>query len=330
MGPVRMPRVSRAFTLTSDRFLASVPPVKRILIKVALGFLVFLAVLGAGGSIFAWTQTSAFDASLAKVYDIPLREIPRAEGEAALARGRHIAESIGSCAVADCHGSDLAGGKPLEMGPLGTVTGPNITPGGLGAVYTDAELVRLIEHGVRKGGTTARFMPSRELNWLPDDDMAALIAYIRSVPAVSKPNGPFVIGVLGKVLDRQGVIGLDVARKIDHAKIDKAGPPAPNAEYGKHVAKSCMGCHGDTFAGGPIPGAPPEFATPSNLTPHETGLAGYTYEDFAKLLDTGIKRNGQPLDSFMPVEALRKMNDTERRAVFEYLRTLPAKPFGTR
>lgn len=305
-------------------------PVKKVLIKVALWLVGLLLVLAVGGGIFVWTQVSAFDRSLAKTYSVPLREIPRAEGEQALARGRHVAESIGACASSDCHGADLAGGKTLELGPLGTATGPNITPGGLGAVYSDAELVRLIEHGVKKGGTSVRFMPSTELNWLPDEDLAALVAYLRSVPAVTKQNGPFEIGMLGKVLDRQGLIVLDVARKIDHEKIDKAPPPAPTAAYGKFIAKACMGCHGDTYGGGPIPGAPPEFATPSNITPHESGLQGYTYEAFAKLLDTGIKRDGQALDPFMALATMRQMNDTERHAVFEFLRTLPPKPFGSR
>jgi hypothetical protein len=216
------------------------------------------------------------------------------------------------------------------MGPLGTATGPNITSGGLGGVYTDAELVRLIEHGVKKGGTTVRFMPSYELNWLRDDDLAALVAYLRSAPAVSKPNGPFEIGVLGKVLDRQGMVVLDVARKVDHARIEKAPAPVPTAAYGKYLAKGCVGCHGETYGGGAIPGAPAEFAVPANITPHESGLPNYTFAEFSKLLDQGTKRNGQPLDSFMALATMRAMDQVERQAVFEFLRTLPAQPFGSR
>jgi len=304
--------------------------VKKILLRVGLGLLALIALAAVGGGIFVWMQVSAFEASLKKVYDIPLREVPRGEGEAALARGKHNAESIGACASADCHGKDLGGGTTLELGPLGTATAPNISPGGLGAVYTDAEFVRLIEHGVKKGGTTVRFMPSFELSWLPDEDLGALLAYLRSVPPVSKPNGPFQIGILGKVLDRQGLVPLDVARKVDHSKIDKAPPPEPTAEYGRFVARVCLGCHGETYGGGPIPGAPPDFSVPSNITPHSSGLPGYKYEEFTKLLDAGIKRSGQKLDKFMPLEALSKLDDVERRAVFEFLTTLPPKPFGSR
>jgi len=304
--------------------------VKRIVIKVALGLVALLLLLAAGGGVFVWTQVSAFDQSMAKVYDVPLREIPKAEGPEALARGKHLVESMGACAAADCHGTSLAGGNTINAGPLGTVTAPNITSAGLGGVYTDAELVRLIEHGIKKSGTSLRFMAAYELNWFPDEDLAAIVAYIRSVPPVTKANGPLEIAALGKVLDRQGMFTFDVARKIDHSKIEKAPPPAPTAAYGKFIAKGCLTCHGETYGGGPIPGAPPEFAVPVNLTPHETGLPGYKYEEFTKLLDTGVRRNGKKLDPFMPLVNLAAMNEVERRALFEFLLTLPPKPFGSR
>jgi mono/diheme cytochrome c family protein len=150
------------------------------------------------------------------------------------------------------------------------------------------------------------------------------------VPAVSRPNGPFEIGVLGKVLDRQGMFPLDSARKVDHGKIEKAPPPTPTAAYGKFLARGCMGCHGETYGGGPIPGAPPEFAVPLNITPHPTGLPNYQYEELVKLLDTGIKRDGKPLDPFMPLVNLRGLNEVERRALHAFLVTLPPKPFGSR
>jgi len=52
--------------------------------------------------------------------------------------------------------------------------------------------------------------------------------------------------------------------------------------------------------------------------------------DFNKLLDQGIRKNGKKLDPFMPVEALAKMNQIERRALWAYLEAVPARPFGGR
>lgn len=304
---------------------------KKILVKVGLGLGALILLAAAGGGIFVWTQVSAFDESMAKRYDIPVRDIRAAEGPEALARGEHLARSVGACAASDCHGADLAGGKTLEMGPLGVSTAPNITGGGLGAVYSDAELVRLIEHGIRKDGTSVRFMPAFEINWLPDDDLSALLAFIRSVPPVKKPNGPFELGVLAKILDRQGAgVVMDVARHIDHKNIEKAPPPTPTKEYGRFLAKGCVGCHGEGLTGGAIPGAPPEIPIPLNITPHETGLKGWTRADFDRLLDKGIRKDGSKLNPFMPIESVGKMNETERQALFAYLMSLPAKPFGNR
>ena len=109
-----------------------------------------------------------------------------------------------------------------------------------------------------------------------------------------------------------------------------APPPTPTAVYGKYLAMACTGCHGDHFSGGKIPGTPPDFPPPLNLTPDKTGLAGWTYEDFDKLLTTSIRKNGEKLKPFMPVEAFGKVNDTEKHALFAYLQTLPPVPYGNR
>ena len=86
------------------------------------------------------------------------------------------------------------------------------------------------------------------------------------------------------------------------------------AAYGAYLVRGCTGCHGDGLSGGPIPGAPPSTPVPLNLTPHETGLAAWTYEDFDKLLTQGVRKSGKKLDPFMPVEALGKLEFEEALA----------------
>lgn len=303
---------------------------KPIVKKVLLGVVGVLALATAGAGGFVWTQTSAYDDSMNQVYDIPVPSVTLTTDAATLARGEHLARSIGGCTVSDCHGSDLGGGKTVEVGPLGTFTAPNITKAGMGAAYTDGEILRLLTHGLKRDGRSVRFMPVHEVNWMPESDLVAIISYVRSVPDVSKANGPLSVGMLGKIMDRKDAIVLDVARRIDHGNIEKAPPPTPTAEYGKFIGKMCLGCHGDTYSGGPIPGAPPDLPVPTNITPHETGIAAYTYADFDKLLNEGIRPNGSKLDPFMPVEALGKMDEVERKALWEFLRSLPPKAFGNR
>lgn len=299
---------------------------KKVLIGV--GAVVGLGALGLGGFVFVTAR--AFDASMDKVYDQkPLDQIKASKDEAVIARGKHIAEAVAGCTSKDCHGTDLAGGKEMSMGPLGTLTGPNLTGGGLGAAYTDGEFARIVRFGIKKNGKSAVFMPAQDFNWMNDEDLTALVSFLRSVPNVDKPNGAMKLGLLAKILDRQGALPIDVARKID-GKVELAGKPEPTAAYGKFLAKSCMGCHGEGLSGGKIPGAPGDLPVPLNLTPDESGLKGWTQEDFNKLLEKGDRKNGKKLHEFMPIENYGLMDATEKTALFAYLMSLPPKPFGGR
>jgi cytochrome c553 len=298
---------------------------KKLLLGV--GAIVGVAIGSAGAYVFV--QGRAFDESINKVYDVPLTSVARSTDPAVIARGKHVAEALMPCG--SCHGEDFGGGKGKDAGPVMFVSAPNITTAGMGAAYNDAELFRLLRHGVKKDGRSVKLMPVPDWNWLPDADLVAVISYLRTLPAVERTNGPMRIKWLGKVLDRRDSIPIDVARRIDHTRIE-IGPAeaAPTAEYGKWLARMCSGCHGATFAGGPLPGAPPSIPKPLNLTPHETGLKGFTYDDFVQLFATGLRKDGRKLDSFMPREGVNHMTETEKRALFAFLTTLPPKPFGAR
>jgi hypothetical protein len=219
-----------------------------------LGAVVGVAAVGLGS--FVYVETSRFDASLEAVYDVPLPDVSRSTDPTVVARGRHLVSSVGGCAASLCHGADLGGGKPIEMGPVATLAAPNITPGNLGAAYSDGELARLVRHGVKKDGRSVRFMPVEDFGWLSDPDVTAVVSYLRTIAPVERPNQPLVIKTLGKVLDRQDKLVLDVARHIDHARLDLAPPPSPTAAYGSYVGRLCTGCHGEHLSGGRIPGAP--------------------------------------------------------------------------
>jgi len=80
-------------------------------------------------------------------------------------------------------GSDLG-----WQGPWGVSYPRNLTPDvetGIGA-WTDAEIERALRSGVKKDGTPILPpMPWPSLARLTPEDMAAVIAYLRSLPAVS-------------------------------------------------------------------------------------------------------------------------------------------------
>lgn len=302
---------------------------KRWLKRIGLGLLAVILVVLVGGGIYAKVQTSAFDASIDKVYDVPLPTgFEHTTDPVVIERGEHLARSYAACAVGDCHGPDLGGGRVIPGGPIGTITAPNVSL--IATTYSDGELARLIRHGIKKDGRTVRMMPSNEFNWMPDSDLVAIISWVRTIKPVDKPNGPLEFKTLGKIMDRKDKIPIDVARRIDHGHVVTFdGNPEPTAAYGKCIARSC-GCHGETYGGGPIPGTPPNFPVPLNITFDETGMKGWTFEDFDAFCKTGLRKNGKKVDPFMPQEALSNMNETEKRALFAFLQSLPPVKFGSR
>ncbi len=302
------------------------PLVKRVL----LGIAVVVGLVVVGGAAFVGFEVHAFHASLDHVYAVSVPTVVRSSDPAVLARGKHLAESVAPCGIAECHGPDLGGGKTSDFGPLGRLTAPNVSGGGLGAAYSDGELFRLLRHGLKRDGRSVRFMPSHEFNWLSDADLVAVVSYVRTLPPVQRDNGPFEVGVLGEVLDRFDLIPLDIARRVDHRNIELAPAPNPSASYGAFLARECTGCHGKTLAGGPIPGAPPDLPIPLNLTPDATGLRGWSFEDFRRTLTTGLRKNGKKLAPMMPIAAYGKLDDVEMHALWAYLANLPPRPFGAR
>ncbi len=281
--------------------------------------------------LFVGVLLIGYERAVAKRYDVPPPSVISSTDSAVVARGKHLAESIGGCL--DCHGPGLGGREGDDMGPVGAFHAPNITrgEGGVGDTYTDAEMARLVRHGIKSDGRTVLFMPSMDFNWWPDEDLTALVSYVRSLPPVDGKVRELRVGLLGKSLNQLGVFPLAVAAAIDHtAERPDVPDPEPTAEYGRFLAMSCQGCHGVGLSGGRLPGSPADLPTPTNLTRHETGLAGWGQEDFVRLLDTGIRPNGSRIDPFMPVTATRNMSEIEKSALWAYLQSLERREFGGR
>jgi hypothetical protein len=299
---------------------------KRILVGVGAA----LAVGASAVAVFAGVQSSAYDASMDRVYDVPLPDIVRSTDPAVIARGKHLVDAVAGCSTRSCHAADLGGGQTVDMGPVGRFTGPNISTGGVAIAYSDGELARLIRHGVKRDGRSVRFMPVEDFGWLPDSDVAAVISYVRSVPPVDRPNGPTGFTAFGKVLDRSNKLVIDVARHQTGVTYGVPPPPEATPRYGSFLASACKGCHGEHLSGGPIPGSPPSLPVPLDLTPSEDGLGHWSFADFDRAITSGVKPDGSAINPFMPVEGFGKMDDTEKHALWSYLQSVPARPFGQR
>jgi cytochrome c553 len=260
------------------------------------------------------------------VVQVPQLAIPH--DSAAIARGSHLAHAITACV--DCHGADLAGTTMIDQPAFAVVSAPNITPAGLGSQLSDMDLVRALRYGVAPDGRSLAVMPSSVFYHLSDADLAALIAYVRSVPPASHPLKPTRYGPIGRMLLAAGKMPILQAALIDTAAPRPAPPPAVSAEYGAYLASvgGCHECHGPGLSGGPIPGGDPNAPPAANLTPE--GIGRWTAADFQRALREGKRPDGTSLKPFMPWRIARNMTDDEIAALWAYLQTVPAKPYGGR
>jgi mono/diheme cytochrome c family protein len=282
--------------------------------------------------------------------DTPMPAIEASDDPVVIERGAYLFNSVAHCAACHSPMSDYLasgpespavpkGGHEWHMGPIGTLRSANITQDektGVGA-WTDAELARAIRHGVRRDGTPALFMMS--VGPSSDEDLTALISYMRTIPAVEHAVAPHEIGLLGKVLF-QGPMGF-FAEPHDYPIPPFVREGEVSVERGHYLAEGpgfCGGCHSDfkyddtlVFEGqtcsgnlsNPFPDETEEgfvFYAP-NLTPDsETGhITTWTKEQFMSRFRTGRVYRGSP----MPWESYQGLTDADLESIWLYLRSLP-------
>jgi mono/diheme cytochrome c family protein len=285
---------------------------KRLLLLAAALLAIFLLLLAAAW----WNSESARKRTFA-VADPPLPRI--ADAVAALAQGAHIYKTRG---CGDCHGEDAAGKLVFEAGPVIRLVAPNITRGGRGDKLSDERMAAAIRHGVDADGHPLVFMPVGDYQDMGDEDTAALVHYIRSLPSSGNDPGALEIRPLARVLYLFGKFPLLPAEALDHSPRARATPVvAADAAYGRYLARGCTGCHGEDFAGQHVPGTPPEFPDAKNLTP--AGMGSWSQADFRAALRTGKRPDGSTIDEFMPWRTFAAMSDTELDALWLYLSSLP-------
>ena len=238
----------------------------------------------------------------------------------AITRGEHLAV-ISSCN--GCHAPDFSGAPLQDGAPIGYIPAPNLTPGGIGGDYTDADWELAIRHGIAPDGRTLVIMPSYHYDSYSDEDLGALIAYLKSVPAASDDLGTRNITFPGTIIF--GVMGYSQwgATAVDHANISGTAPTmGETAEYGEYLVNiaSCGSCHAENLAGNSDPNAGP-------IGPNITmggELQGWSKEDFQALMRTGTKPTGTQISDEMPWRAYSTMSDEELGAIWLHLQDVEA------
>lgn len=252
--------------------------------------------------------------------------IPPADEEV-LAEGKRLYFARG---CVDCHGEDVSGARFLDDPALGEWWGTNLTT--LAAAYSEADWDRAVRHGVKPDGRPTFFMPAHELYFISDRDMGRIVAWVNSQPVVDRTPPASKIGALARVLHFLDLFPLSPADKVNHEAPRPADlEPAPAAEFGKRLASGqCMVCHGESFSGGALPGAPPSLPAPTNLTFHESGLGSWTKAQFVTAVREGKRPDGSDIDPFMPWRTFSHLTDVEMDALWAFFEELPKTPLGNR
>jgi mono/diheme cytochrome c family protein len=254
---------------------------------------------------------------LAAPRDFPVASLTVARTPAQVARGERLATAL--CAA--CHGREgalpLAGGPNLSADaglPLGDLYPPNLTPAGEIAGWSDGEVLRAIREGTHQRGRPLVVMPSQNLRHLSDEDAQAIIAYLRSQPAVPSRVPPTSPSLLAALMVGAGMI--DVSAQPVPAPV-VAPPRAATSEYGRYLVSisDCRDCHGANLDG--------QAAFPAPPGPNLRSAAGWTPEQFVQAMRTGTTPAGRALQPPMPWRQIGALDDGELRALHAYLRSLP-------
>ncbi|HEU4734863.1 MAG TPA: hypothetical protein VFT22_43525 [Kofleriaceae bacterium] len=302
---------------------------KRLLKRIATG-LAIVVVLGIASVALAVVIRED------RVFEAPYPEIHASQDPAVIARGAYLATGPAHCIA--CHRDPqqrdtadpaMSGGGTHRL-PVGTIWTPNITPDvatGIGK-YSDRELARLLRYGVHPSGRAV--LPFMPFNDLSDEDLTAVLSYLRSRPAVSHAVPANDFNLLGRfarafLLQPTG----------PSQPIRSSVPRGPTATYGEYLANSvgnCVGCHtrrslrtgeltGPRFGGGmEIQNDRGASYISPNLTPDPaTGrITAWSEDAFVARF-----RNATATESPMPWLQFQRMTDDDLRALYRYLQALP-------
>lgn len=311
--------------------------------KVLLGVLILLLLVVIGGiSMVGWQVVLG-----PKARAVTNRTFERTE--ARRARGEYLVENVATCFhchsepdPADPSGGIKAGmkgaGWELPIPELGHVVAPNITQDvetGIGG-WTDDEIARAIQEGVNKSGAALfPVMPYLNFRDLDDEDLASIVVYLRTIPAVKH-----------QLARTQLIFPLSLLVKTMPVPLASHDPkPAPvratAVDRGEYLVKKladCSGCHSPADdQGQPLPGMafsgggefPDIFNRHEgkpfhslNITTDPSGIAHYDEALFVQTIRTGLA-GGRALNPVMPYSYYRRMTDDDLKDVFAFLQAQP-------
>jgi mono/diheme cytochrome c family protein len=314
-----------------------------------------LKIVGAAVLVAALVLTIYVWRTWDKVYQIPVPAVRASKDPSVLARGEYLVYGPAHCV--ECHTGSfddllkvgegakvaLKGGTRFAAPPLGAIYSRNLTPDretGIGR-YSDGEIARMMRWSVRPDGR-ASVQPLMPFHNMSDEDMVAIISYLRAQPPVHNEVQPNEWTTIGKVV--KSLSATFKPRDRQEVNPPATTPPDGTKARGEYLARyvaNCIGCHtrrddmtfvptAPEFAGGEemepatLQGADTSihFITP-NLTPAKgSGLTKFPDRAtfIARFKSGGRHHPGSP----MPWETFARMTESDIGALYDFLMSLPA------
>src|SRR5262245_25826901 len=272
---------------------------------------------------------------------VPPAALAQAPANADLvARGKYVFGATGGCG---CHTEKdrpvNSGGRKYD-GPFGTVYSSNITPDrqtGIGD-WTDEQIITAIRLGRRPNGE--RLIPVHPypaFNGMAEEDLRALVAYLRTLSPVNRANQPKKIIVpLFDTVFLPAWLAAFAVRETPPPTAPTSG--VARGEYLVRAVGHCGECHtprgvtqasdNSRFLGGTPKG--PDGDPVPNITPDkDTGLK-WTEDEIAEYLGSGNKPDGDVAGGLMgeviegTTGGFKDLTKEDRLAIARYLKSIPA------
>jgi len=279
----------------------------KVLARLAARSLVFLFALAIVFVAFVYLASEwhlrSFEMPPAYAYPIP-------DDAAAIERGAHLTRTRG---CGGCHGDDLAGQVMWEV-----ALAPNLLS--LARDESPATLEAAIRHGIGRDGRAMYSMPSYNFVRMRDEDLADIIAYLRSLPLVQKdlPAGklPFEIR-MDIAFGNDAAIAAHLDR-VPALKGDSLGDA--RLVRGEYIAMTtCNECHGF--------GLRADSPWEGESAPDLIIVAAYTEANFRHLMKTGLALGERELRMMSPVARSRfaYFTDEEVSDLYAFLSDMSAR-----
>ena len=261
--------------------------------------------------------------------------------QAPLERGKYLVEGILTCG--NCHtprgpkgvldtANRHAGGPQVWETAEYKVRPSNITPdkdSGIGG-WSAEQVKAAIRDGKRPNGQQiSPQMPYGFYKIFTPADLDAVVAYVQSIPPVSRKVEPPVYKVKNMVVDippgaakpmPEGALKDPVKRGFYLATIGHCMECHTPMDKGHRDFKNALGTGGEKFEG------PWGVTASRNITPHkEIGIGAWTDDEIKRAITKGVRKDGSKMRPPMGFDWYATMTDADLSAIVAYLRSIPAR-----